>query len=52
MPNYTSAQKLWRIKQERDSFYYEIRLAGVVIDNIKIEEPALKYLKKEGLING
>ena len=48
--NYTSAQKLWRIIKERDNFYYEIRLAGEVIDRIRIEEPALSYLKKEELI--
>ena len=48
--NYTASQKLWRIVQERDDFYYEIKLAGVVIDRIKIEEPALSYLEQEGLL--
>lgn len=48
--NYTSSQKLWRVVQERDDFYYEIKLAGVVIDRIKIEEPALSYLEQEGLL--
>lgn len=50
MKYYVSSQKLWRIIKEREDYYYEIRLAGVTIDRIKIEHPALKYLKKEGLI--
>lgn len=48
--NYVASQKLWRIVQERDDFYYEIKLAGVVIDRIKVEEPALKFMKDKGLI--
>ena len=50
MSNYVASQKLWRIIKEREDYYYEIRLAGVTIDRIKIEHPALKYLKKEELI--
>ena len=50
MSNYTSSQKLWRIVKEPDNYYYEIKLAGVVIDRIKIEYPALATLKKEGII--
>lgn len=49
---YTAAQKLWKIVNERDTYYYEIHLAGVTIDRIKIEEPAYSYLKKAGLISG
>ena len=48
--SYVSSQKLWRIVKERDEYYYEIRLAGVTIDRIRIEQPALNYLKEEGLI--
>ena len=47
---YTASQKLWRIVQEREGFYYEIKLAGVVIDRIKIEEPVLGFLDMKGLI--
>ena len=47
---YPSSQKLWRISKEFNGYYYEIRLAGVVIDRIKIDYPALATLKKEGLI--
>ena len=45
-----SSKKLWRIVKERDNFYYEIKLDGVVVDRLKVEEPALDYFKKEGLI--
>ena len=41
-----ACQKLWRITQEPTGYYYEIRLKGVVIDRIKVEEPTLSYLKK------
>ena len=50
MGNYTAAQKLWKIIRERDNFYYEIKLSGEVIDRIRIEEPALKYIKEKGLV--
>ena len=52
MSKYTSSQKLWRIIKEPQGYYYEIRLAGMVIDRIKIEYPALGTLKEEGIING
>ena len=48
--NYPASQKLWKVVKERENFYYEIKLAGVVIDRIKVEEPTLSYLKKEGLL--
>ena len=48
---YLSNQKLWRVVKERDEYIYEIRLAGSTVDRIKVEEPALKYLKKEGVID-
>lgn len=41
-----ACQKLWRITREPTGYYYEIRLKGVVIDRIKVEEPTLSYLKK------
>ena len=50
MSNIPSSQKLWRIVKVRDEYYYELRLAGVTIDRIKIDEPAFSYLKREGLI--
>lgn len=50
MPSYPSSQKLWRVIKERDNYYYEIKLAGKIIDRIKIDNPALKYLKSEGVI--
>jgi hypothetical protein len=45
-----SSKKLWRIIKERDDYYYEIKLDGVVVDRIRVEEPALEYFKKECLI--
>ena len=50
MSKYLANQKLWKIIKEPGAYYYEIRLAGTVIDRIKIEEPALGYFKKEGLL--
>lgn len=50
MSKYLANQKLWKIIKEPTGYYYEIRLAGTVIDRIKIEEPALGYFKKEGLL--
>lgn len=50
MSKYTSSQKLWRVVKERNNYYYEIRLAGVTIDRIKIEYGSYKYLKNEGVI--
>lgn len=50
MSEYHSNQKLWRVVKEPNGYYYEIKLAGMVIDRIKIDYPALSTLKKEGLI--
>lgn len=47
MGKYLSNQKLWRITKEPTGYYYEIKLAGTVVDRIKVEEPALSYLIKE-----
>lgn len=49
---YLSNQKLWRIVKERDDYYYEIKLDGIIIDRVKVEDPALEYFKREGVING
>lgn len=48
--SYLSNQKLWKIVKEPSGYYYEIKLAGMVIDRIPINYPALGTLKKEGLI--
>ena len=50
MSSYTSSQKLWRIIKQPDGYYYEIRLAGMVIDRMRVEHPAIAVLNKEGLI--
>lgn len=47
---YPASQKLWKVVEETTGFYYEIKLAGVVIDRIKIEEPVIKILKEKGVI--
>ena len=44
---YTASQKLWKVVKERGGYYYEIKLRGEIIDRIRIEEPALTYIKKE-----
>lgn len=48
--SYTSSQKLWRVIVEPSGYYYEIRLAGMVVDRVKIDEPTIKILKNEGVI--
>lgn len=48
--SYLSNQKLWKIVKERGEYYYEVKLAGEIIDRIHIEEPTLSLLKDEGLI--
>lgn len=48
--NYLSNQKLWRVVKEPTGYYYEIKLAGTVIDRLKIDYPALGTLKEEGII--
>lgn len=50
MSRYVSGQKLWRIIKEPEGYYYEIRLAGMVVDRVKVDYPALATFKKEGLI--
>lgn len=49
--SYSSNQKLWKVVKEPTGYYYEIKLAGMVIDRIKVEYPALNVLKKEGVID-
>ena len=46
---YLANQKLWKIIRKPNG-YYEIKLAGMVIDRIKVEYPALNVLKKEDVI--
>lgn len=48
--SYLSSQKLWRVVKEPTGYYYEIKLAGMVIDRIKIDYPALQVLKEEEVI--
>ena len=47
---YLSNQKLWKVVKQPNGYYYEIKLAGMVIDRIKIDYPAISLLKKEELI--
>lgn len=50
MKKYLSNQKLWKIVNERDNYYYEIKLDGIIVDRVRVEEPALDYFKKEGVL--
>lgn len=47
---YLANQKLWKIIKEPTGYYYEIKLAGMIIDRVKIDEPALSLLKDEGVV--
>ena len=50
MSKYLSNQKLWKLVNERGEYFFEIKLDGVIIVRLHVEEPTLSYLKKEGLI--
>lgn len=50
MSKYKSSQKLWRVVKEPNGFYYEIKLDGMIIDRIRVEQPALSTLIKEEVI--
>lgn len=50
MSKYHSSQKLWRVIKEPTGYYYEIKLAGIVIDRIPVEQPTINILKQEGLL--
>ena len=51
MIKYLANQKLWKVIKEPSGYYYEIKLAGMIIDRIPIEYPAFQILKDEGLID-
>ena len=50
MSKYPSSQKLWRVVREPTGYYFEIKLKGLVIDRLPINEPVVKLLKKENVI--
>ena len=41
---YLSNQKLWKIIVQPDGYYYEIRLAGTVLQRVKVDPKVLEYL--------
>ena len=45
-----ACQKLWKIVKEPTGYYYEIKLKGMVIDRIKVEETAYSVLKENGVL--
>lgn len=47
---YLANQKLWKVVKEPTGYYYEIKLAGTVIDRLRIDYPALGTLKEEGVV--
>ena len=50
MSKYPSSQKLWRVVQEPNGYYFEIKLKGMVIDRLPINEPVLKVLKNKEVL--
>lgn len=50
MPKYLSNQKLWKVVKEPTGYYYEIKLAGTIVDRIPVDEPALTMLENEGVL--
>lgn len=49
--SYLSNQKLWKVIREPSGYYYEIKLAGMVIDRIMIDPEKVEVLMKEGVIS-
>ena len=47
---FKSNQKLWSLKHDTSGFYYEIRLAGTVMDKFYINEEMTEVYKKLGVI--
>ena len=45
-----SNQKLWRIVEQPDGYFYEIKLGSMVVDRIKVGGSAESYFKGEGVI--
>ena len=45
-----SNQKLWRIVEQPDGYWYEIKLGGMVVDRVKLDGSAESYFKGEGVI--
>ena len=43
-----ASRKLWKIEQCFDGYYYIIKLNGIIIDRVRIEQPALHILKEKG----
>lgn len=43
-----ACKKLWRVVHEYDGYYYEIKLDGIILDRVRIEQPALHILKDKG----
>ena len=50
MSKFKSNQKLWTVEKNVSGYYYIIKANGMVIDKVKIEEPAYSFLKKAGEI--
>ena len=38
MSEYLPRQKLWKLIKEPDGYYYEIKLAGVIVDRLKVPD--------------
>lgn len=47
---YVASQKLWRIVKQPDGYYYEIKLAGMVIDRFKIPDTSRLQISFPSLI--
>ena len=43
-----ASRKLWKIEHSFDGYYYIIKLNGIIIDRVRIEQPALHILKDKG----
>ena len=50
MKQYKPCQRLWKIARDPEGYYYEIKLGGIVIDRIRVEQPALGVLERSGEI--
>lgn len=47
MPEYLPRQKLWKLTKEPDGYYYELRLAGMVVDRFRVPKDSKLNLVME-----
>ena len=47
---YPSNTRLWRVCRDLDGYYFELKLAGTVVDRFDIDDQTVRMLRQEGII--